>query len=73
MKKKEKNETIYQEQKKKIWKDIPRTKKKGKIEKIYKKKLPKKKLIIYLSKYQTKEKKKKIKKGTKKSIAARYI
>ena len=50
----------------KNWQDIPRTKK-GKNEKIYKKKL-----IIYLGTKQ-KRKKKKIKKGTKKFISARYI
>jgi len=61
LKKIERIDKIYQEPKKR------------KIEKIYKKKITKKKLIIYLSRYQTKEKKKENQKGTKKSIAARYI
>ena len=38
-----------------------------------KKKKKYQKKLIHLSGYQTKEKKKKIKKGTKKSISARYI
>ena len=67
MKKIEKSETIYQEQKKgKKLTRYTKNKKKGKNEKIYKKKTD------YLGTKQ-KKKKKKTKKGTKKSISARYI